>query len=226
MLCVLETPIDLAMWVKLDNLIRNKRGTRNRVVVVEPIKIADFSQMKKGEKLTLVAHGGTTTFGGMTPDKLADTLIEKKLRPDIASIRLSGCHSGSYDDGTPVCLQLSRALLEKTKHLKPPLVINVTGFVGTAVTFFDGHVRVKIKRMDPKEGPTYSEILNKYKKTDQFQTWVQMASKLPCSTQKEIIQSAQIIAKESSSLFEELYLLNKQVTMSGAISRLRVSPYD
>lgn len=222
MLCVLESPIDLAMWVKLDNLIRNKRGTRRGVVVVEPLSMANFSYMIPGEKLTLVAHGGTATFGGMTPSDLAKTLIKKKLRDDIASIRLSGCHSGNKNNGAPVCLQLARFLHEKTKHKKTVLNIKVTGFVGTAVTGIDGHVRVKIKGKDPSKGPTYTDIITKYKESGEMDRWNLLAVNAACSTQDKIIENARKIAKASRSLFAELYLLNDQITLGGALSRLRV----
>src|SRR5262249_34644922 len=143
MLCILKIPIDLAMWVKLHNLISNKKGDRNGAVVVDILARSDFKDMVPGEKLVLVSHGNETTFGGMTPAVLAGELIDRNLPYDVGSIKLSGCKAGSDKSGTPVALHLAFQLYDQTKHCRPPLTVDVTAFTDTAVTFPDGRVRTK-----------------------------------------------------------------------------------
>lgn len=221
MLCILKTPIDLAMWVKLDNLIANKKGARNGKVVVELLAKADFSSMLPDEKLVLVSHGNETKFGGLDVAALAKELVTRKLRGDVSSIKLSGCKSGSDAVGTPYCNSLSRAIYDSTKHLKPPLTIKVTGFVNSAVTFPDGRVRAKIPGTTPKTGPTYDEIIDKYKLSGDRKTWDDLAAKLPFDTEAHIIESAQLIAQLSRSMFDELYALNNQITYGKDDSKRR-----
>jgi hypothetical protein len=211
MLCILETPIDLAMWVKLHNLIRNNKGARNGKTVVDLLDRVDLKTMVAGEKLTLVSHGNETSFGGFDVDDLAKKLLARGLRSDLASIKLSGCKSGSDAKGTPFCTSLARRLYDLTKHLPKPVRLEVTGFVNTAVTFPDGTVRSKIPDKAPAQGPKYAEIIDKYKKTGEFAQWSDLALKLPHDTEQHIIESAEQMAKLSNAMFDELYAMNGQV---------------
>ncbi|BCZ84097.1 hypothetical protein PTKU64_77720 [Paraburkholderia terrae] len=220
MLAILKTPIDIAMWVKLHNLITSRKGTRNGLVAVDVFDRIDLKDMVPGEKLVLVSHGNETEFGGMTAEVLADKLIRKNLTYDTTAIKLSGCKSGSDKLGTPYCTQLALKLYDLTRHCKPPLMVNVTGLADTAVTFPDGRVRAKDPSKTPTSGPTYDEILNKYKKLEKtetvskFDTWKNLSLSMKYGNQKEIIESAQHIATISQPMFEELYKLNEQTTAS------------
>jgi hypothetical protein len=221
MLCILKTPIDLAMWVKLHNLIQNKKGSRDGKTVVDLLDRADLKTMLPGEKLTLVSHGSETSFGGYDPTDLAKKLLSKGLRNDLSSIKLSGCKAGSDAKGTPFCKTLSRTLFDLTKHTSDAIKVEVTGFVGTAVTFSDGTVRSKPQIQPPIVGPTYNEIIDKYEKSGELDTWKKEALNLPYASEKQIVEGAQKMALLSKAMFEELYIFNGKVTYGKAGSKFR-----
>lgn len=228
MLVIMKTPIDLAMWVKIHNLIVSRKGSRDGAVAVDLLSRTDFRQLVPGEKVILVAHGNETHFGGYDATSLARVLFDKDLPYDVKSIKLSGCKSAA--PGKPYCLELARELYKVSILCKPPLTVDVTGMVDTAVTFPDGRVRAKKVHRTPTEGPTYEQIIARYddpklksqKIPTQMELWKQLAASMPYGDQQEIIASAALVAKATTAMFDELYKLNEQITRSKEEGRVQV----
>ena len=216
MLCIVAKSIDLAMFVKLHNLITHGVGERKGQTVVEFLHKTDLSQMVPGEQLHLVGHGdidGMDDNGTLLDaTQLAELLLEKGLRGDIVSIKLSGCSTGVVGDNlAPLCQRVADEILRLSTTNGNPIDVKVTGITGVGVTNKGGRVRAK----DPawRDNPTlvaeYTNIGSRYDAA--INRWNKLAKLMDISNQAAIIRSASQMEWFSRSLFKELYAHNEKV---------------
>jgi hypothetical protein len=227
MLCVVDKKLDMTMLVKLHNLIRNHKGERNGQTVVEFLEVAELDKMVPGEKLHVVGHGGGTTMG-TAPDKydglaLSKMLVDRGLRGDIHSIKLSGCLTGaeSYNGQQfpkRYCEVVADEIYRLTKDNKR-IRLTVTGFTFIAVTDKDGKVRAKDPGKRQTYGQGYTDIMNKYQV--ERLDWEQKASTMKPTSTEEFKHFAELMAGMSAKLFEELYQYNPTVIKNKVDSKFR-----
>ncbi len=226
MLCILAEPIDVAMFVKIHNLVTNGIGSRAGASVVEFLHRTNLANMVKSEKLHIVGHGSGTTMGTApnkySAERLADTLVKRGLRGDIASIKLSGCKTGELPaSGPPYCQVVADKIFELTKARKQdgPIRLMIVGLTFFAVTSQAGKVRAK----DPVKRDTHkAEYDNIVAGRDT--TWDSYAATLPIGSSREIIQSAETIAALTKDFFALLYVHNEKVIQDKAGSRFKAYP--
>jgi len=217
MICALFVPIDVKVFVEINNLVLNSKGQSDGTVTVAALATADFSTMKKDEKLYLCGHGDENTVGGRTtyigPDVLAKDLLARKLPGHIRSIKLVTCQSG-VGGAQAFCVRLREEL---RKQSGGAVDIPVIGITDLQTTNEAGQVRA----MDQKKkgAPSYDDIRLKWGK--QLTGWEDHAYKLPCATEEEIVSGATLIASMSKGLFAELYVHNAQTSLGKNESKMR-----
>jgi hypothetical protein len=230
MLCIVDRTIDVTMFVKIHNLIQNHKGERNKQTVIDFLHRTALGDMIPGEKLHMIAHGSGTTMGSGQDEynatSLAKALVDRGLRGDIGSIKLSGCLTGSDITSTGsliprYCQAVADEIYRLTKSTKP-IRLMVTGFTFTAVTDNTGTVRAKDPVLKVQYCQQYSGIIAKYK-TGLF-TWESMAKAMDISTPEAIKSSAAQIAAVSTMLFDELYRFNPRVLKGKEDSKYRGLP--
>jgi hypothetical protein len=230
MLCVVDKKLDVTMLVKMHNLIKNHKGERNGQTVVEFLDASNLGQMVRGEKLHVVGHGSGTTMG-TAPDKydaqkLSKTLVDRGLRGDIDSIKLSGCLTGadSYN-GTPFAARYCQVVADEVYRLTKnttPIRLMVTGFTFTAVTDEKGNVRAKDPVKKQTYGQGYTDIIDKYKA--ELADWEKQAATMKPTNTEEFKYYAAQMAGMSAKLFDELYLYNPTVIKGKEDSKYRGLP--
>ena len=215
MICIVETPVDLANFVELNNLIVNEKGRSScKSISVSALYWADFSQMIMGEKLYLLGHGDETSIGEYSAEKLVDSLIEKKLPWQTEKIILVSCMSGVKGGGDPLSVQVYNELVKKKGLYKK---IKVTGFSGYAVTDEKGRTRA-ICDDDKEHDKKVKEILKLYVK--EIKMWENTAKGWGHGNQEQLVAGARTIAASSKEMFGRLYLLNKSHTKSRKNSKI------
>jgi hypothetical protein len=237
MICVMETPIDVAIWVALANLIKNQKGFRATQPAVCALTWQGkfLASMVPAEKLHLLGHGGTTTIGGMFPAVLAGKLLSAGLPAHISHIKVSACRSGEGID--PPCKKLMEELLKQSTEAAskqatgvdqnakaasspatgvdpaPAIVkLPVVGFKGLVVTTDLGKTRAKddVKRAQRKK--EYDAIFDT--KTElKLRQWEAKASSLKTDTEKDLIDNAEIMREDTKELFEKLHTFNPSVLL-------------
>ena len=227
MLCIVDRQIDVTMFVKIHNLIQNRKGERNGQTVIEFLDQAALANMVPGEKLHVVGHGGGDSMGSGTHKynaiQLSKTLVDRGLRGDIDSIKLSGCLTGAdYYNGktftSRYCQVVADEIYRLTKDTKP-IRLMVTGFTFIAVTDKSGTVRAKDPALRAQFGQGYTDIMNKYKV--ERDVWDNVAAtSLPTNT-GQFKTCAAHIASISSKMFEELYKYNPSVIKGKEDSKYR-----
>lgn len=219
MICIVETPIDLANFVELNNLINNGKGKSNGKKSVSVLSWADFSKMENGEKLYLLAHASKTHIGespAYTGPDFADVLLNKNLPGHIDKIVLVACESGLATTGTqPLCQVIHDQLKRKSNG---SVDVPVTGFSGFAVTNKAGQTRALDPAKEKKYSTQYNDIFDRFDRKIEY--WQTDAKNLPTSNQDELINGATIMARKSKDFFEELYDINKKMVKSKSDSKV------
>jgi hypothetical protein len=227
MLAIVDREIDLTMFVKIHNLIQNHKGERNGVTVIEYLDKAELGKMIFGEKLHVVGHGGGDSMGSGTylydAKRMAKTLVDRGLRGDIDSIKLSGCSTGALSTPTKnfasrYCQDVADEIFALTKNTKP-IRLMVTGFTFLAVTDNQGKVRAKDSLKRQQLGKGYTDIMNKYKV--QRDGWDKTAATFKPDTTEDFKLSAEFMAGISASMFAELYKYNPTVIQGKEDSKFR-----
>lgn len=217
MICVIETPADVANLVELHNLVeKGKRKGKDPEKNVSAWAWADFHNMVVLEKLYLLAHSDGVKIGGLTVEAMAAGLIDKKLPKWVPKIVLVACNTGvKFEGEKTLCEQLSDALEKKQKTYGS---IKVTGFTGSAVTNKMGQTRAVDKILMRKYAKEYNSISERW--ADRLEGYEKDAKLLPCKTPEELISSGAKMACSSKEFFNELYTINKKIVKSKAGSKV------
>ncbi len=206
MICIVDTPVDLANFVELNNLLNNRKGRNKGQLSVSVLSWAKFGKMAADEKLYLLAHGSPTQVGThvqYTPQALAAELLKRGL-PKIAKIVLVACETGVSKNGNPAyCTALANQIDQQSKGA---VKVPVTGFTDSAVTDQFGKTRAVDPVAEGKLGVQYADIMNRWSKD--LDSWENTAAHLPWGTEQDLVDGARIMALKSKDFFAELYSIN------------------
>lgn len=214
MICALFEPIDVKVFVEINNLIVNCKGESGGATSVAALPWADFSTMKPGEKLFLCGHGDTDDAGGgsdyYSPEDLAQILVTQGLRAHIKSIRMLTCESGTSVNGMAnqaYCVRLANEITQLAGFTVP-----VLGFRGAQVTNQYGQTR-GVKDVVPAHlQGGYDAIIKTW--GTRLAAWELAARHWPTSSSQEIIDGAAKIARMSKPMFAALYAHNEKIVRS------------
>ena len=219
MICALFEPIDVKVFVEINNLVVNCKGESAGSTSVAALSWADFSTMKSGEKLFLCGHGDTDDVGGRNqyydPDALAQMLVDQGLPAHIKSIRMLTCESGtSVNDmaNQAYCVRLANAITQLAGFTIP-----VLGFRGAQVTNQYGQTRGVKDAVPGHLQGGYDAIINTW--GQQLAVWELAAQHWPTNSAQEIIDGAAKMARMSKPMFAALYAHNAQIVRSKADSK-------
>jgi hypothetical protein len=220
MLCIVDTPVDLANWVELNNLLNARKGRGDGQRSASALPWADFSKMKSDEKLYLLAHGAPNEIGEnqkYSAQALAAVLLKKGM-PQIAKIILVACESGVSENSNPAfCAVLAKQIDQQSKgKVKVP----VTGFTGSAVTDQLGRTRAVDETKSQKRSVQYDDIMDRW--AAKRGEWENEAAHSPWKTQEDLIASAKTRAAKSQPFFAELYDINAHIVKDREDSKLKV----
>jgi hypothetical protein len=223
MICVMETPIDVAIWVALGNLIKNQKGFRATQPAVGALTWTGqfLASMVPGEKLYLLGHGGTIKIGGLFPAVLAGKLLAAGLPAHISHIKVSACESGKGID--PPCKQLMEELIKQSTQAAtgpvtgvgpaPAMVkLPVVGFKGLVVTTELGKTRAKDDGKRAQRKQEYDAIFDAPMKLKLGQ-WEAKAKSLKTDTEQDLIDNAEIMRVATEELFKQLHAFNPSVLL-------------
>ncbi len=225
MILIVDTPVDLANFVDLNNLLNNRKGRSGNNRSVAALKWAKFDKMRPDEQLYVLAHGSPTALEGAhsryTAWEFAEQLVKRGL-PKIAEIVLLACSTGTTDKPSQYpafCQALNVALFMQTQG---KLNVPVIGFTDSAVTDQFADTRA----IDPDRERKYkvqTDDINK-RWEQKIEEWENTASHLPYDTEADLITGARIMAAKSKEFFAELYENNARTVKDSTASRLRWPP--
>ncbi|MBX3261770.1 MAG: hypothetical protein KIS78_09040 [Labilithrix sp.] len=229
MICIVVTPVDVKNYVEVFNLRNNDKG--NGKVVggagsVCALDWADFSQMKAGEKLYLLAHGDGRTIGARDPHgkqylpgALAKQLLERGLPANVRAIKLVACHTGRVPLAYSKSVTAAYCQLladEINTQSTSGHAVRVTGIPGIEVMSDLG--KTGAKHVGFSSAPEYKALKYDLNWRVKVEGWERLAERLDTSNEPSLILNAELIAKLTGSFFKLLYPINAkyvQPTKSG-----------
>jgi len=229
MICLVFRPSDLKNIVEVYNLRNNAKGGGKNLPgpgEVCALDWADFSaMMQPKEKLYLLAHGSTmkvsTGKKECSAPELAKKLLDAKLRPDVGSIKLVACNTGTNPNNglDPFCSVLSREIYTQSGKT---INVRVTGVVGIEVVQQDGKIRGKNVRFS--DTAEYKAMNYDVTWKDQVTAWESEIAQMNLGSGKEILQAADQMTRKTQAFFEKLYEINANYIQSKNDSRFHSPP--
>ncbi|SPE32184.1 hypothetical protein SBA2_670050 [Acidobacteriia bacterium SbA2] len=210
MICLVFLPSDLKNIIEVYNLTNNRKGGGKNVPGagnVCALDWVDFSKaMQPGEKLYLLVHGDpmyvSTGAQFYTARKLAKKLIAAKLRPDVGSIKVVACNTGTHpaDGSDPFCSVLSREIYGLSNGT---INVRVTGVVGDEVVGKDGKIRGIVVAT-----PEYDALVDDANWKSKVAAWENEVKQMKLATPQDIVDAAEEMMLKTQAFFEELYKAN------------------